>query len=287
MKPRLASVVLATLLTVAAASAARADDITWSKDLTAAQTTARQSNKLMMIDMYTDWCGWCKKLDQDVYPQATVVQAAAQFVPVKLDAEKDKDGAALAKKFKVTGFPTILFVDGSGAIIDRVVGYQPAADFVTSLKKAQQNYADFPQLQAQVKANPTDVTAATKLATALLGRARLSDAVAIVTALEQGGNGAHLGDLDNQIAAAYSEGDDQVKAAGWYKKTLAHSKVGDELQAAHIGLYEAYAHQKNKAGMIAELKALSALPSASAELKAGVQAMLKRLQTPTPAPTAK
>lgn len=283
MKPRLAYAALTALLTVATVAGARADEITWGKDLTAAQTAAKQSHKLMMVDMYTGWCGWCKKLDADVYPQPTVVQAAAQFVPLKLDAEKDADGVTLAKKFKVTGFPTLLFLDGSGAIVDRIVGYQPVADFVTSLKKVQQNYTDFPQLQAQVKADPTNVAASTKLAAALLGRDRLSDAVAIVTTLEQGGKGTGLGDLDNQIASAYSDQDDQAKAMAWYKKTLANSKVTDELQAAHIGLYEGYAHQKNQAGMITELKAIAALPGVSPQLKAGVEAMLKKLQTPATA----
>jgi thioredoxin-related protein len=58
---------------------------------------------------------------------------AGQFVPVKLNAEKE--GAALARKHQVSGFPTILFIDPSGKVRAGIEGYMPAKPFAAELRK--------------------------------------------------------------------------------------------------------------------------------------------------------
>jgi thiol:disulfide interchange protein len=82
---------------------------------------ARAEKKLLLVDVYTDWCGWCKKLDREVLGDARVARAASSLVAVRVNAEKE--GEEVARKFEVQGFPTILFVDGSGTVVERVEGY--------------------------------------------------------------------------------------------------------------------------------------------------------------------
>ena len=86
-----------------------------------ALATARAEKKLLLVDVYTDWCGWCKKLDREVLGDARVAKAASNLVAVRVNAEKG--GEEVARKFDVQGFPTILFVDGSGTVVERVEGY--------------------------------------------------------------------------------------------------------------------------------------------------------------------
>ena len=94
---------------------------------------AKQENKLLMIDFYTDWCGWCKKLDLEVYSEKNVAEFAnLNQINWKIDAEKG-EGPVVTKKYDVTAFPTIVFVDGDGVEIDRITGYLPSKEFLETM----------------------------------------------------------------------------------------------------------------------------------------------------------
>lgn len=111
-----------------------ADHVAWQPGYPAALEKAKTEKKLVMIDMYTDWCGWCKRLDKDVYAnEAVAAKLGAKFVSVKLNPEKSKEAAELAKKFGTRGFPHIVFVDGSGNKVAEISGYLPASQFLQRL----------------------------------------------------------------------------------------------------------------------------------------------------------
>ncbi|MDQ2985358.1 MAG: thioredoxin domain-containing protein [Armatimonadota bacterium] len=111
-------------------------EIAWIKeDYKQALAKADADGKLLMIDVYTDWCGPCKMMDKDTFPQKEVVDKAANFVSLKIDAEKGQ-GPEVAKKFNVEGFPTILFVDGKGNLVHSIIGLHEPADFVAEMDKA-------------------------------------------------------------------------------------------------------------------------------------------------------
>ena len=107
----------------------------WLTSMDAAMEAARHENRPVMIDFYTDWCAWCKRLDADTYANKQVIAAAGDFVAVKINADVER---ALAAKYKVTGFPTILFTDAAGNEIHRVVGYRPPQGFLAEMNGALQ-----------------------------------------------------------------------------------------------------------------------------------------------------
>ena len=86
--------------------------------------------KLILIDFYTDSCGWCKRLDSEVFPNSEVAKAMRAFVPVRVDP-KGGEGRPLAAEcpMHISGYPAILCVDP--AIDDpqdaRIVGRSPAS----------------------------------------------------------------------------------------------------------------------------------------------------------------
>jgi thiol:disulfide interchange protein len=92
---------------------------------------ARGEKKLLLVDVYTDWCGWCKKMDREVFADERVAEAARGFVAVRVNAEKG--GEKVAQRYDVQGYPTILFVDGSGKIVKRIDGYVDAAEMLRVL----------------------------------------------------------------------------------------------------------------------------------------------------------
>lgn len=91
---------------------------------------AKSEDKIIMADFFTDWCVWCVELDNKVYHnQKAAVYMNEHQINWKTDAEKG-EGIDLAAKYKVNGYPTIIFLDSDGNEIDRIVGYFPAESFL-------------------------------------------------------------------------------------------------------------------------------------------------------------
>ena len=136
-------IVVLCALVVAAASAGDKPELKW-RPLEAGFAEAKKSNKIIMIDVYTDWCGWCKKLDRDVYGSSDVADYLnRQYVIIKLNAESkskvlfDKTSyteAELSQAFGVSGYPTILFFDSNGEPLDKLGGFVPANEFLPIIK---------------------------------------------------------------------------------------------------------------------------------------------------------
>ena len=101
-------------------------------DYEAALKRAKSERKLVMVDVYTDWCGWCRKLDKDVFADERIAEAAKGLVAVRIDAEKE--GEPVARRFQVEGFPTILFVDGDGKLVKRIDGYLGRSEMLDVLR---------------------------------------------------------------------------------------------------------------------------------------------------------
>jgi thiol-disulfide isomerase/thioredoxin len=94
--------------------------IRWHSNLRTALKLAAAEDTPIMIDFFTEWCGWCKKLDTDTYSDPTVRELSERFICVKIDGDKEP---ALVAKYSVSGYPTILFLASSGDNVDTVVGY--------------------------------------------------------------------------------------------------------------------------------------------------------------------
>lgn len=75
---------------------------------------AKKEKKHVFIDFYTDWCGPCKRMSREVFPQKSVGDFMnARFVCLKLNAEKE--GVELAKKYGVKAYPTYYVIDLNSA----------------------------------------------------------------------------------------------------------------------------------------------------------------------------
>ncbi|MDZ4682830.1 MAG: thioredoxin domain-containing protein [Saprospiraceae bacterium] len=104
----------------------------WSELLAKAKAT----DQIIFMDAYTTWCGPCKMMSKNVFTDKEVGDYYnANFINVKMDMEKG-EGIDLASKYAVRAYPTLLFIDGDGAIVHRAVGYHEASAFVELGKKA-------------------------------------------------------------------------------------------------------------------------------------------------------
>ncbi len=119
---------LALLLTPLAALASEG----WLTDLDAAKKQAAAEKKDILIDFTgSDWCGWCIKLDKEVFSTAAF-KAQKDFVLVSLDFPRRKElpadqkakNEALAKAWGIQGFPTIVLANAAGEPY-ATTGYKP------------------------------------------------------------------------------------------------------------------------------------------------------------------
>jgi len=108
--------------------------IEWETDYQTALQKASQSSKPIVLDLYTDWCHWCKRLDEDVWADSDMVAFSEGQVYLKLDAENSDDGRRLVEKLKVRGYPTVVILNHRGEEINKIVGYLPADKYLQKLK---------------------------------------------------------------------------------------------------------------------------------------------------------
>lgn len=105
-----------------------------------ASAKAKAENKLIFLDCYTQWCGPCKKMTKEVFPQANVgAYMNPKFVCIKIDMESAY-GAPLAKKLQIQAYPTFVIFNADAQEISRFLGYHAPDDFIKVVgEKSQDN----------------------------------------------------------------------------------------------------------------------------------------------------
>lgn len=139
----------------------------WRTDLPAAAADARQDQKLLLLNFSgSDWCGWCQRLDAEVFSTdafrefagANLVCVLADFPRrTKLDPTLQARNERLMRHFQVEGFPTVLLFSSEGELITQL-GYQPGgpAAFIQTIQQARSRYDLRPPLQPPGPTLPLD-----------------------------------------------------------------------------------------------------------------------------------
>ncbi|MDQ3071661.1 MAG: DUF255 domain-containing protein [Bacteroidota bacterium] len=111
---------------------------------------AEKKDKLVLVDLYTDWCGWCKKMDRDTYTNQDIINTINDnFIAIKLNPERTDmtykiDTLTLRgnqlhyilTNGQRTGFPTTVFVNPkNNSIVFAQPGYQDPENFKKILDK--------------------------------------------------------------------------------------------------------------------------------------------------------
>jgi len=92
-------------------------------------------NKPVLMKGYTDWCGYCKKLENETFADEAVAKHLNEnFVVIKIDMEKG-EGPDVKKRFNITGYPTMVILDSKGTETKRLKGFMDAEKFLAGIKE--------------------------------------------------------------------------------------------------------------------------------------------------------
>jgi len=95
---------------------------------------AKSSNKLIFIDAYAVWCGPCKWMEANTFTDQKVGEFFNEnFINLKIDMEKG-EGPSIAKKYQVSAYPTMFFIDGKGEVVHRIIGAVQPTDLLKEAK---------------------------------------------------------------------------------------------------------------------------------------------------------
>lgn len=253
--------------------------IAWSKSLPVAQAEAKRSHKLLMVDFYTSWCGFCKKLDAETYTDANVIRLSGQVVTVKVDAEHD--GRNLAQKYGVTGFPTILFLNETGGVEGMIGGFLPPDGFAKSFNDTMKRHQSFLAAQERYRKNSNDAPTAFALEGFYAAQGNGVQTVAMQKQVErldpQNAKGLlarsclYLGDF-------YSMRNAFAKSTPLYRRAIHLAKVPRDVAYGHLSLAYSSLSQNQLKQAVPELKAVQAVPKCPRELKGAADQMLLKLK---------
>jgi thioredoxin-related protein len=105
----------------------------WLESLAAARERAKAENKPILVDLWADWCTWCKRLEKDVFSTPVFKQYTNGFVLLRVDTEDGGEGTRLMEDYEVESLPTTLILSPDLIKIGELQGYLPAAPYVQSL----------------------------------------------------------------------------------------------------------------------------------------------------------
>ncbi len=224
-------------LLAACALPALADKEGWVTDFEAAKKQAAEEGKHLLLDFTgSDWCGWCIKLDEEVFSQAAFKDSAPEsYILVELDfpnavpqpEELKAQNAKLQQEYEVQGFPTIILLNSDGEMYGQT-GYREGGP---------EAYLEH---LTELRANGDEMAACQAEADGLEGAEK---AVALDKLADmRSTNGLPAGDLGDQIIEL-----DADNAAGLRNKHLAAKKLdmvpelanGGDMDGALVAVEEA------------------------------------------------
>ncbi|HJU46224.1 MAG TPA: thioredoxin fold domain-containing protein [Chitinophagaceae bacterium] len=148
------------------------ESLTWEQ----VKAKAKAENKYIFADCFATWCGPCKAMDKNIYPNDTVGNAVnGKFISVKVQMDSSKqdnenvkawyaDARTIMQQYKVTAFPTFLFFSPDGKLVHKDLGYKKKEDFIALVNDATDPKKQYYTLKTNYEQGKKDYTSMPALA---------------------------------------------------------------------------------------------------------------------------
>ncbi len=183
---------LSFLLLTAPAFAGSAEPSRWLTSVDEALEAARDGDRYILVDLYAEWCGWCKVLEDQVFSSPEFRDFTRDMVLLRVDVEDGGEGTELQTRFEAMSLPTTLILDSGMVKIGEVQGFAPTDRFIAKVRRQLDEYGAMLDLFDKVKKSG-DAALMRRLAEDFHGRGDGARAAALYQAMLEevrDGNGA-------------------------------------------------------------------------------------------------
>jgi tetratricopeptide (TPR) repeat protein len=171
--------VLAAIAVAVTVLTATPDRITWERNYDKAIERARAEQKLIIADMFTDWCVLCKQMDAETFAdRGLIAKMSDRYVWLKLNTETEEDGERLQRDFGIETYPTILVLDDQGDEVDRIERFLAPLQFEQTVESIIASPDSLANLRKAVQDQPNSVSVRYALAGKFLKQKNYLKAIA-------------------------------------------------------------------------------------------------------------
>lgn len=271
---------LATLVVALTLAPQFTEAAKWHDSVAKAQAEAKQGNKLILVDMFADWCGWCHRMEREVFPSEVFQGVSKNFALLRLDTEDGKEGTKVATEFGVTSLPTFLLLTPDMGVAGFIRGYSPADQFVVKIQQAEAEYFAY---QKRLRAEPKNASERDRLTLTMemINRRDFPRAEARLTTLAKSKDATIRDESLQQLAAMYGMQRKWDKSEATLKQALAINRRGTIAEKNQFMLAQVYMSTRNYPAAVTELKRFkSSYPNS--ELISSVEVILPQLERQIP-----
>lgn len=228
---------------------------TWYKSIAAAQAEAKKKNALIFVDLFADWCGWCHRMEREVFPSEKFQQATSDMVLLRLNTEDRAEGTKFAREFEVRSLPTFLVLAPDLSVAGAILGYAPPTEFTQKLADTRADYNSFLKRAKDEPAYAKDYKRRLDLAKEFVGRRSFGEAEKRLTRLA-GDSGApqDIRDLASYNLALTMVSQKKYAASrSVLTKLLSRVSKGEPAEMGRILLGQIYFEQGDYSSALREL----------------------------------
>jgi thioredoxin-related protein len=176
-----------------------AQEVQWRTDYNLARKEALDKNRPLLLDIGTEQCFWCRRLDAITFRDAQVVLVLNEhFIPLKIDAEND---ARLAAALHIRSYPTLVLAAPDGKILGAMEGYREPGPLHDQLER----------VLAELR-NPDWMTQAYQEAAKAVAAADYAHARALLQSIAEGGGNLPLQVKAKQMLSELEQQEVQLQA---------------------------------------------------------------------------
>ena len=219
--------------------------IVWERDYEKAVQRAVAEKKVILADMFTDWCVLCKDMDQETFGDPTLItEMARKYVWLKLNTETEEDGKKLQGEFGILTYPMVMVLDSKGQEIDRVEGFVRPQVFKQSVENHLQNPESLGKVRERVEKAPDSLDLRSALGNKLLDRKNYRKAAAEfqrVIELDPENRGGKTVESYYNLAmslASQTKFDDAIAKLALLEKKFPDAEVMANVQVLRGQIYE-------------------------------------------------
>jgi tetratricopeptide (TPR) repeat protein len=127
--------------------------LAWVASVDEALAQAQSEKRPVLIEFHVTYQQWCRTLEEKTLSDPAIVKLSAKCICVRINGQEQQD---LVKKYGVKSYPTVVYLNPKGEVIDRQIGFIPARPFEVAMKEIAAGKEPEKDFQKLVASNPTD-----------------------------------------------------------------------------------------------------------------------------------